>query len=115
MRTSAPAKFVAVAEHGAGDVSDSIVSNGVIVSGAYVRRAVLSPGVRVEPGASVEGAILMDDVKVGAGAVLRNVIIDKNVEVPPGSEIGVDLEMDAARFTVSEGGVVAIPKGHVID
>src|SRR5690606_11817466 len=75
MPTSAPAKFVAVAEHGSGHVADSIVSNGVIVSGAYVTRTVASPGVRIEPGATVDGAILLDDVRVGEGAVLRNVII----------------------------------------
>lgn len=115
MRTSAPAKFVAVAQYGSGQVADSIVSNGVIISGAYVTRTVASPGVRIEPGATVEGAILLDDVRVGEGAVLNNVIIDKNVEIPPGAKIGVDPEEDFRRFTVSEGGVVAIPKGHVIE
>lgn len=114
MQTNAPAKIVAVAEHGAGDIADSVLSNGVILSGAYVRRTVASPGVRIEPGAVVDGAILMDNVKVGAGAVLRNVIIDKNVVVPPGTRIGVDPENDAGQFTISDGGVVAVPKGHVI-
>ena len=112
---SPPAKVVAVAEHGAGQVADSLLSNGVIISGAYVSRTVASPGVRVEPGATVDGAILMDDVKVGAGAVLRNVIVDKNVEVPPGTEIGVDHKSDAERFTISDGGIVAIAKGEAID
>jgi glucose-1-phosphate adenylyltransferase len=114
MQTNAPAKIVAVAEHGAGEIADSVLSNGVILSGAYVRRTVASPGVRVEPGAVVDGAILMDNVRVGAGAVLRNVIIDKNVVVPPGTKIGVDPEKDPERFTISDGGVVAVPKGHVI-
>ncbi len=115
MRTAAPAKVVAVAEHGAGEIADSILSNGVVISGAYVRRTVASPGVRIESGAVVDGAILLDDVKVGPGAVLRNVIIDKNVEVPAGTEIGVDLERDAELYTVSEGGVVAIPKGATLE
>ncbi len=114
MRPSPPAKVVAVAEHGAGDIADSILSNGVIVSGAYVRRAVVSPGVRIEPGAVVDGAILMDDVRVGSGAVLKNVIIDKNVDVPPGTRLGVGPELDTERFTVSAGGVVAVAKGEVV-
>ena len=113
-RTSPPAKIVAVAEHGAGEVADSLLSNGVIVSGGYVRRTVASPGVRIEPGAVVDGAILMDDVRVGAGAVLRNVIVDKNVVIPPGTEIGVDHTKDSERFVISDGGVVAIAKSQVV-
>lgn len=113
-RTSPPAKIVAVAEHGAGEVSDSLLSNGVIVSGGYVRRTVASPGVRIEPGAVVDGAILMDDVVVGAGAVLRNVVIDKNVEIPPGTELGVDHHKDAERFVVSDGGIVAVAKSQIV-
>lgn len=115
MPTSAPAKVVAVAEHGAGEIADSVLSNGVIVSGAYVRRVVASPGVRIEPGAVVDGAILLDDVVVGAGATLRNVIVDKNVVVPPGAQIGVDHEHDAKRFIISEAGVVAVAKGQPVD
>jgi glucose-1-phosphate adenylyltransferase len=57
----------------------------------------------------------MDDVVVGPGAVLRNVIIDKNVEIPAGTEIGVDSERDAERFTISEGGIVAVAKGQDVE
>jgi glucose-1-phosphate adenylyltransferase len=113
-RMEPPAKVVAVAHHGPGQVADSLLSNGVIVSGGYVRNSVLSPGVRVEPGAVVENCILLDDVWVGAGAVLQRVVIDKHVVVPPGSRIGVDRERDEARFTVSTGGVVALAKGEEV-
>src|SRR5690606_15458974 len=94
MGTAAPAKIVAVAEHGAGQLADSILSNGVIISGAYVTRTVASPGVRIEAGAVVDRAILLDDVHIGAGAEVRNAIIDKNVVIPPGYKVGVDPESD---------------------
>ena len=42
---------------------------------------------------------------------MRRVIIDKGVTVPPGMTIGYDPVEDARRFTVSEGGVVVVPKG----
>ena len=84
------------------------------MSGATVHRSVLSPGVRVEAGAVLDGVILLDDVVVEAGAVIRNAIIDKHVIVPRGARIGVDAAADAERFTVSPAGVVAIAKGHTI-
>jgi glucose-1-phosphate adenylyltransferase len=112
-RTLAPTKIVA--DRGdPGSVVDSILSNGVIVSGGLVRRSVLSPGVHVEAGATVDSAILLDGVRVEAGAVVRNAIIDKQVVVPPEAEIGVDPVRDRARFEVSEGGVVAIGKDDEI-
>ncbi|MPZ52230.1 MAG: glucose-1-phosphate adenylyltransferase, partial [Acidimicrobiia bacterium] len=109
-----PAKVVAVGDHGPGEISESLLSNGVIVSGAYIHRSVLSPGVRVAPGATLEGAIVMDNVSVGEGATIRNAVIDKNVVVPPGAVIGVDPERDEARFTRSPGGIVALAKNEEI-
>ena len=113
--TSPPAKVVAVAHHGSGQIADSILSNGVIVSGAYVRNSVLSPDVRVEPGAVVENCVLFEKVSIGTGAVIRNTIIDKNVVVPAGARIGLDHERDEDRFEVSPRGVVAIAKNQRVD
>jgi glucose-1-phosphate adenylyltransferase len=62
----------------------------------------------------VEGCVLMDGVQVGRGAIVRRAIVDKNVLVPPGARIGVDLELDRARFTRSRTGVVAIGKGQPV-
>lgn len=114
--TAPPAKVVAVAEHGAGDVADSLLSNGVVISGGYVRRSVLSPRVRVEPGATVENAVLLDNVMVGGGAVVRNAILDKNVIVAPGASLGVDRAADEARgLEFSTNGIVAVSKGVTIE
>jgi glucose-1-phosphate adenylyltransferase len=93
-------------------VENTAVSNGAILSGCAVRESVIAPNVRIERHAQVSGAILFDDVRVGEGAIINRAIIDKNVIVPPGARIGVDPEEDRARFTVSDGGIVAIPKGY---
>ena len=86
----------------------------MIVSGGTVRRSILSPRVRVHSFALVEDSVLFDNVHVGRNAVVRRAVVDKNVRIPDGEEIGVDLERDRQRFTVSEGGVVVIGKGTVL-
>ncbi len=112
MSAAPPAKVVAVADYGPGQVADSILSQGVVISGGFVRNSVLSPWVRVEPGAVVENSVLMEGVVVASGGVVRNAILDKNVVVPSGTRIGFDREEDVARgLTVSER-VVAVPKNH---
>ena len=113
-RTLPPAKVVAHGEYGSGDLANSMLSPGCIVTGAKVRGSVLSPNVRVEPGASVEGSILFDDVHVGANAVVRNAIIDKHVVIPRNRQIGLDPKRDAEEFVISPGGVIAIGKGHKV-
>lgn len=105
-----PAKFVFDEEGRRGQALDSLVSQGVIVSGGTVRRSVLSSGVRIEAGALVEGSVLLDDVEIGEGAIVRNTIIDKQVRVPAGARIGVDPAYDRERFAVSDGGIVVLAK-----
>ena len=94
-----------------GIAQDSIVGAGTIVSGAIVRRSVISPNVRIEAGAEVSDSVVMPGVRVGRGAVVRGAILDKNVVIPDGALVGVDLATDRARYTVSQGGVVVLGKG----
>jgi glucose-1-phosphate adenylyltransferase len=91
-----------------------MVCAGAIISGGLVRDSIISPGAIVDRAATVEGSVLMHGVEVGRNAVVRNSIVDKNVRIPEGAQIGVDIEADRERFTVSPGGTVAIGKGQPI-
>jgi glucose-1-phosphate adenylyltransferase len=110
-----PAKFVHDSGDRIGRAIDSLVSNGVIVSGGLVRRSVLSPGARVNSWSRVEDSVILHNVQVGRRAVVQNAIIDKNVIIPPGAQVGVDKEHDLARgFVVSPGGITVVGKGQEV-
>ena len=110
-----PAKFVFDDEDGRrGMALDSMVCAGVVISGATVRRSVLSPGTHLHSYAEVEDSVLMQGVDVGRNAVVRRAIVDKNVRIAEGAQVGVDPVADRERFTISAGGVVVIPKGATV-
>ena len=110
-----PAKFVFDEDDGSrGTALDSMVCAGVVISGATVRRSVLSPGAHLHSYAEVEDSVLMQGVDVGQRAVVRRAIVDKNVRIAPGAEVGVDPVADRERFAISAGGVVVIPKGATV-
>jgi glucose-1-phosphate adenylyltransferase len=115
-----PAKFV-FADPGDGGgqarmglATDSLVSEGCIISGGRVNRSVISPMVRVNSFSSIEESIVLDGVDIGRHCRIRRAIIDKGVHVPPHTEIGYDAEHDAKRFTITDG-IVVIPKGYRFD
>ena len=87
-----PAKFVfSDPEHNRiGVATDSMVSEGCIISGGHVDRSILGPRVRVNSYSLVSESILFDGVEVGRHARIKRAIIDKGVVVPPGMVIGYD-------------------------
>ena len=112
-----PAKFVFHDPAGEGGhprigfATDSLISEGSIVSGGRVDRSVVGPRVRVNSFAHVEESIIHEGVDVGRYCRVRRAIIDKNVHIPPGTEIGLDREADRRRFHVVDD-IVVIAKNH---
>jgi len=110
-----PAKFVHDDGDRVGHAINSVISNGVIVSGGLVRDSVLSPGVRVDSWARVARSVIMHNSRVRRQAVVQDAILDKNVVIAEGATVGVDQEHDRARgLVVSDGGVTVVGKGLVV-
>jgi glucose-1-phosphate adenylyltransferase len=112
-----PAKFVFnnEKENRVGRATDSLISEGCIISGGQVHQSILSPRVRINSYAYVEGSILFEDVNIGRHCRIRRCIVDKHVEIPAGTSIGYDAEEDRRRFQVTDSGIVVIPKGMRIE
>jgi glucose-1-phosphate adenylyltransferase len=103
-----PAKFVFDDELARGHAMDSLVASGCIVSGASVRRSLLSTRVVVERGSVIEDSVILPNVQIGSNVTLRRAVIDKNCRLPDGFTAGVDLTADARRFHVTTEGTVLI-------
>jgi glucose-1-phosphate adenylyltransferase len=107
-RQHPPAKFVLDEDGRRGMAVNSLVSGGVIVSGAYVRDSVLFSNVRVEERSSVEACVVLPDVHIGKGCMIRRAVIDGNCEIRDGTSIGMDRAADEKRFYITKKGVVLV-------
>jgi glucose-1-phosphate adenylyltransferase len=96
-------------------ITYSIISNGCILDANTICRSVLSPNVKIGKGAEVRESILMEGVEIKEGARLKGVIVDKESIVPAHRAIGYDREQDRRHFTVSETGLVVVPKGSLLE
>jgi len=112
-----PAKFVFADSKSQriGIATDSLVSDGVIISGGTINRCILHPRVRIHSYSDIDESVLMDGVDIGRHSRIRRAIIDKGVQIPANSTIGYDVEADRQRFTVTESGIVVVPKGAEIE
>lgn len=110
-----PAKFIWEEGDRVGMATNSMVSEGCIISGGSLSRCVLSPKVKINSYSQISDSILMENVSVGRHSEIKKAIIDKNVEIPPYTKIGFDREADTQKgFYVSPGGVTVVPKGAIL-
>ncbi len=109
---SPPAKFVRDGVGRIGNVIDSIVSLGSVLSGSHMERSVVGPWTRAAGGSTISDSVLFNGVSVGSGARVLRAILDKDVVLEEGATVGVDREFDLARgFTVSDSGITVVGKG----
>ena len=110
-----PAKFIWQEGDRVGMATNSMVSEGCIISGGSLSRCILSPKVRINSYSQISDSILMENVSIGRHSEIKRAIIDKNVEIPAYTRIGFDREEDEKRgFCVSENGITVVPKGAIL-
>ncbi len=107
-----PAKTISHEGERVGRAINSLITDGTIISGGLVERSILGYNVRVNSYSYITDSIIYDNCNIGRHARIRRTIIDKNVVIPEGMEIGFDADTDKKRFTVSETGIVVIPKNY---
>lgn len=78
---------------GIATVTDSLVSPACKVYGT-VERSVLGPGVVVEEGAAVRGAVVMHDAVIRRGAVVEQAVLDDDARIEAGARVGRAGERD---------------------
>ena len=104
-----PAKFTFDDEGRRGEAIDSMIAGGCIISGARIKRSVISSGSRVHSYSHIKDSVLLPRVEVGRNCRIQNAVIDKGAIIPEGTVIGEDLVEDAKRFYVEEAsGIVLV-------
>jgi glucose-1-phosphate adenylyltransferase len=110
MRQYPPAKFVFAEPGRSGMAVDSVITAGVIISGASVSKSVVSQDVRVNSYSTVEASIIFSHVNIGRHCRIRRAIIDRHVHIPEGTIIGYDPVEDKRRYFVTPSGLTIVTR-----
>jgi len=110
VRQYPPAKFVFGEPGRTGMAVNSVITAGVIISGAEVLNSVLSQDVRVNSYSEVEGSIIFSHVNIGRHCRIKRAIIDRDVHIPEGTVIGYDPVEDKRRYFVTPSGLTIVTR-----
>jgi len=110
VRQYPPAKFVFGEPGRTGMAVNSVITAGVIISGASVTNSVLSQDVRVNSYTEVESSIVFSHVNIGRHCRIRRAIIDRDVHIPEGTVIGYDQVEDKRRYFVTPTGLTIVTR-----
>jgi len=110
VRQYPPAKFVFSEPGRSGMAMDSIITAGVIISGASVTNSVLSQDVRVNSYSDVQSSVIFSHVNIGRHCRIRRAIIDRDVHIPEGTVIGYDPVEDKRRYFVTPSGLTIVTR-----
>jgi glucose-1-phosphate adenylyltransferase len=110
VRQYPPAKFVFGEPGRTGSAVNSVITAGVIISGATVSNSVLSQDVRVNSYSDVDSSVIFSHVNIGRHCRIRRAIIDRDVHIPEGTVIGYDQVEDKRRYFVTPSGLTIVTR-----
>jgi glucose-1-phosphate adenylyltransferase len=96
-------------------VEANLLCDGCQIEGTVIR-SIISPGVRVHPGAVVRDSIIFTDSEIRAGAVVDRAILDKRVIVEEDAIVGFgdDRTPNRAQPARLNTGLTVIGKGAIV-
>ncbi|MFA5446709.1 MAG: glucose-1-phosphate adenylyltransferase [Sphaerochaeta sp.] len=118
------------------NISNSLTSEGSIITNAYIVNSIIGVRTIIESGASLDGVYCMGasyyeteeekkenakkgvpNIGIGKGTIIRGAIIDQNARIGDGCRIGIDdiprKEGDFAMYSIHDG-IIVINKNAVI-
>lgn len=119
------------------DISESMISEGCILSGVYARRSIIGLRSRIEKGARIEDSIVMGsdyfesldelrtnvskaipNIGIGENSIVRKSIIDKNARIGKNVQLvnirGVENEDGSNGTYYIREGIIIVPKNAII-
>ncbi|MDH4224975.1 MAG: sugar phosphate nucleotidyltransferase [Deltaproteobacteria bacterium] len=94
-------------------IENSRIAGGCDLDGCSIINSVVFPGVTIGAGSVVENSILFPEIRIGKNVHIRKAIVDKHVWLQDGAQVGLNPAEDQSRFTITESGITACPKGYV--
>ncbi len=102
------AKFVFDDETRRGYAVDSLISGGVIISGSFIQKSLISTNVRIHSYCEITQSIILPSVQISRGCKIHKTIVDSSVTLPANLTAGFDRTQDEKYFHVTENGVTLI-------
>ncbi|WP_022941112.1 glucose-1-phosphate adenylyltransferase [Psychromonas hadalis] len=102
------AKFIFDQEDCRGQAIDSVITSGCIISGATIKKSLLSTRVTVERHSVLDHCVILPSVSIGKNCKLYNVLVVEDCIIPDDFMIGFDYESDKNFYEISESGVILV-------
>ncbi len=94
------------------ELDNSIISAGGLIKGAHIRNSIVRREVIMDEDVELDECVIMDYAVLRKGARLRRAIVDRYNTIEAGDRIGYDADADRRRFTVTDSGIVVVPRGQ---